>query len=81
MDRVTHENADLEHCACFESSGRVSVPVDTIAILKECLEIIDMDIKEVGPCEHSVNICVCGLESTAERIRSILTEIEKGGEG
>ena len=32
---------------------------DVIAILQQYLE-------EAGPCDHSVNICVCGIRSTLD---------------
>ena len=32
-------------------------------------------IEEAGPCDHAVNICVCGLIAEAEETASILREL------
>ena len=42
------------------------------ALLREALTVIEDDIRDVGPCEHDVNICVCGLKHLAARIREAL---------
>lgn len=42
------------------------------ALLREALPVIEADIDEMGPCEHDVNVCVCGLKSLAARIREAL---------
>lgn len=43
-------------------------------VLKDCLAPIQDDIKELGPCEHDVNICVCPLKILAAKVQQALKE-------
>lgn len=42
------------------------------AALEIALETIRQDIKDIGPCDHSVGMCICGLICLAEEIEDIL---------
>jgi hypothetical protein len=42
-------------------------------LLGEVVPILKDDIEAVGPCEHDVNICVCGLKSILASIAEALS--------
>lgn len=42
--------------------------------LNDCLEQVREDIRHIGPCEHDVNICVCGLRALATQAQAALKE-------
>lgn len=38
-------------------------------IMQECLVIVRDLIRDIGVCEHDVNICTCGLQRLAKQIQ------------
>lgn len=46
--------------------------------LKSTLPILQEYIKEVGPCEHDVNICICGLIKVADEVSEAISKAEGG---
>lgn len=45
--------------------------------LKEAQAIVVEDIKDCGPCDHKVNVCVCHLIRLADKIDAILKSAEE----
>ena len=39
-----------------------------VSALENTLPLLRQYIEEAGPCDHSVNICVCGLIDAAEKV-------------
>jgi len=45
--------------------------------ISEALEILATHIKAAGPCDHAVNICVCGDKRALEEARAELARIRE----
>lgn len=43
---------------------------------KIALEQYKQDIAEIGPCDHAVNVCICGLVSDAHAIKAAIAKAE-----
>lgn len=48
-----------------------------IEIIKDLLAELVINIEELGPCEHSVNVCVCGWVNLRERTEDYLSSLDK----
>lgn len=44
-------------------------------ILKELLEEVKLEIKEIGPCDHSVGICICELYNLVNKADQYIIDI------
>jgi len=51
---------------------------DLFDALTMALEELKITLKEIGPCDHSVNICCCNLIRTIEKTEAALQKA-KGG--
>lgn len=40
--------------------------------LNDALPEIRQTIKEIGPCDHGANLCICGLVSLADQMKTAL---------
>lgn len=49
-------------------------PAD-LNIMRQALVDLRSQIEETGPCDHPVNICVCGLRNTYENLGSLFYRI------
>jgi hypothetical protein len=49
-------------------------PAD-LATMRQALIDLRFQIEETGPCDHPVNICVCGLRTTYENLGSLFYRI------
>lgn len=49
---------------------------ELVEALKEASEIVRQDIKDIGPCEHNVGHCICGLLNSADRIDAAIAKAE-----
>ena len=54
----------------------ISAAPEMYVALKEAVELGKQYIEEIGPCDHSVNICACGVISWVERWSEILQKAE-----
>ena len=70
-DQERHDRAVLAADALLERIGNLR------QLLTEALEILEQDIEDVGPCDHSVGLCICGITGCAERIKDALKEGEE----
>lgn len=52
-----------------------------IKIMGRILDDLDDQIREVGPCEHPVNICVCHLQATRDDAADLFHRISFGRAG
>ena len=52
-----------------------------IKIMGRILGDLDVQICEVGPCEHHVNICVCHLQATRDDAADLFYRISSGQAG
>jgi len=52
-----------------------------IKIMGRILDDLDDQIREVGPCEHPVNICVCQLQATRDDAADLFYRISFGRAG
>jgi hypothetical protein len=48
---------------------------DDIATMRQALVDLRTQIEETGPCDHPVNICVCGLRNTYENLGDLFYRI------
>jgi len=48
---------------------------DDIATMRQALVDLRTQIEETGPCDHPVNICVCGLRNTYENLGELFYRI------
>jgi hypothetical protein len=46
-----------------------------IATMRQALVDLRTQIEETGPCDHPVNICVCGLRNTYENLGDLFYRI------
>ena len=49
----------------------------TLGLLKECLEYVKNNIDELGGCDHSVGICMCGDISLADRLAEAIKKAQE----
>jgi|694.fasta_scaffold16103_9 hypothetical protein len=49
-------------------------PAD-ISTMRQALTDLRSQIEETGPCDHPVNICICGLRTTYENLGSLFYRI------
>jgi hypothetical protein len=42
------------------------------SIFRELVTVLEEDIKALGPCDHSVNLCICGLVSLRQQAQWVL---------
>jgi hypothetical protein len=54
---------------------------DDIATMRQALVDLRSQIEETGPCDHPVNICVCGLRTTYENLGDLFYRITDKGVG
>lgn len=43
-----------------------------INITKELVEFAEEEVKEIGGCDHDVNICCCGIYSMIDRAKEMI---------
>lgn len=55
-------------------------PAD-IATMKQALVDLQANLDDTGPCDHPVNICVCGLRSTLTELADLFHRITDGQVG
>jgi len=55
-------------------------PAD-IATMKQALIDLQANLDDTGPCDHPVNICVCGLRSTLIELAELFHRITDGQVG
>ena len=49
--------------------------------MRNALVDLRSQIQETGPCDHPVNICICGLRNTYENLGSLFYRITDGQVG
>lgn len=61
-------------CAGFDTCGEQFDPLlaSVKSALQNSLPLLRKYIEEAGPCDHSVNICVCGVIHAAEQVSETL---------
>lgn len=45
-----------------------------LALLADILPVLKEDVENCGPCDHAVNICVCGIVDLCDRIKAALDQ-------
>jgi hypothetical protein len=55
-------------------------PAD-LSTMRQALVDLRTQIEETGPCDHPVNICVCGLRTTYKNLGSLFYRITDGQVG
>lgn len=48
-----------------------------INVLETNLEVMKLDLEASGPCEHFINICVCGTMRAIEDTKELINELKK----
>ena len=66
-----------EHAKWGAQQRSVVVP-DKLAA--ELLAEIQNSIQELGPCDHSVNVCVCPLIRMADQLQAAIAAAKEKGE-
>lgn len=69
---ITHRSEEENRA----NAAIISAAPELLEACKDALLIIKEDIKEIGPCDHSANICVCGLISAAELLKRSISKAE-----
>lgn len=64
-------------CGVYNVTEQTAAP-DLLAACKELLIDAKENVKCCGPCDHDVDICVCGLISNIEDAEAAITLAEKG---
>lgn len=49
---------------------------DLLEACKKALVQYGEDIKDIGPCDHSVGICICGLIRDTEELEALIASVE-----
>jgi hypothetical protein len=50
-------------------------------VISDLIEFAKENIHDIGPCDHAVNICVCGAKSTVDRASALLFRLSNGTMG
>ena len=70
---TTYWVPDVCHNIKTEANARlIAAAPDMLGALIEAYKFYLEAIDDYGPCDHAVNICVCGLKGQAEEIKEII---------
>ena len=54
----------------------IAAAPDLLEALKEARDYVRQDLKNIGPCEHDVGHCVCGILSMLHRMEEAIARAE-----
>lgn len=54
---------------------------DDLNTMRQALVDLQSNIDESGPCDHPVNICVCGQRATLDALATLFYHLSKGQVG
>lgn len=53
-----------------------AITQDLYNALVETVQALDEDIKDLGPCDHSVGLCICSMRHASERAHAAIKAYE-----
>ncbi len=54
----------------------IAAAPDLLAALKDARSVVARYAEEAGPCDHAVNICVCGIKESLDQIDAAIAKAE-----
>ena len=51
--------------------------MNPIEVLREARALLQEDAEELGPCDHSVNVCVCGIKNAVANLDALIADYER----
>ena len=70
---VDHASFCAGFDTCSKQYERLEAALPKIRdALQNSLPLLRQYIEEIGPCDHSVNICICGLIHVADQVSEAL---------
>ncbi len=57
-----------------ENARLIAAAPELLAACEAAAPVIEELVRDAGPCDHAVNVCVCGIESVLEQVRAAIAK-------
>ena len=73
---ATEDNQDEFEAQKDANARLIAAAPELLEALKEARDYVRQDLKNIGPCEHDVGHCVCGILSMLRRMEEAISKAE-----